>query len=164
MRSLFLYLSVFLCTNLYAIHPLVEDCDFTLSIDRNQARIVTEIVTTLGSQNLVALGLKRKHLSGLGQQLKGLGVFHFLGYILTEPKLRKHMSAIKKSNFKWNGFVSGIIPSLKIEAEKQAFTQNVQAFAKYLQIPSHGLEAKARSRDWDAFVAELVKLCCNAKA
>lgn len=161
MKNFILSICIFSCLSLCAQNTAVDEYDFTLTINKSQARIVTEIVTTLGSQNLVSLGFKRKHLSGLGEKLNGLGAFHFLGYIFSEPSLKKHMGTIKKSNFKWNGFVSGIIPSLKIESQQQAFTQKIQAFAKYLQIPSTELEKKARDHEWDAFIAELVKLCCD---
>lgn len=141
--------------------PTQGESEFKLVINPDQAQKVSEIVTTLGSHNLISLGFKRSHLSNLGKELDGLGAFNFLGYIFSEPALKAHMGAIKQSSFKWNGFVSGIIPGLKTESQLSTFPSKVQAFANYLEIPALELQQKADENEWDAFVGVLVKLCCT---
>lgn len=125
---------------------------FVITVPEREGKMIEEIIETMGTSNVLALGFKKGHLKELGKQLKGLGPLQFLGYIFTHPKLLPQMRSIYKSSFKWKGFVEGIIPGLKRDASSEEFFEHLQGFATLLNLDFDALSEKAKKQDWEAFV------------
>ena len=117
----------------------VQSEEFAIKVTEDEGKAISEIVTTLGKSSLVALGFKKSHLKSLGQGLKGIGSLHFLGYILNSEELKMHMKAIRKSSFKWDGFMDGLKPGFESA------------------LKSNKLLISAQEHNWDEFVAILVE-------
>ena len=131
-----------------------EETKFAVKVSEQEGKAIEEIVTTLGTSSAIALGFKRSHLKELGHGLKGIGSLHFLGYIFSHSELIAHMKTIHKSSLKWNGFMDGLKPGFERDPAK--LLEEIPAFAKLVGADSSKLEAAAKERKWDDFVATLI--------
>jgi hypothetical protein len=131
--------------------------EFSVKVNENEGSAISEIVTTLGKSNLVALGLKKSHLKSLGGGLKGIGPLHFLGYIMSKDELKSYMRTIKKSSMKWNGFMDGLKPGFERELKEGKLAQDLPEFAKLVGVNPEQLLAKANEQNWDGFVELLIE-------
>lgn len=134
-----------------------EQIDFKLEVSDDHAKIIDEIIVTMGSSSVIGLGFKKNHLKALGKKINGVGTLQFLGYIFTRDDLKKHMANIRKSSMKWNGFMDGVKPGLnKIEASKELYS-DLPGFAKTLNVKTDPLVKKAEEKDWNGFVSYLIQ-------
>lgn len=129
---------------------------FSLSVTREEAKVIDEIITTLGKNSVIALGFKQGHLRALGKKLNGVSSLQFLGYIFSHKELKEYMLDIRKSALKWNGFIDGMKPGLTKEAESKQLFQELSGFAKFLQVNYTSLETYAKENDWEKFVQMLL--------
>lgn len=134
-----------------------EQSSFQLKVSSKEGEIIDEIITTMGKTNVIALGFKQGHLKALGAKLHGVGALQFLAYIFSHKELKSYMGNIRKSSFKWNGFMSGIITGLNKEADTGELQAKLPGFAKLVDAQYEPLLAKAKERDWDGFVTLLIK-------
>jgi len=125
---------------------------FVLQVPEKEGKMIEEIIVTMGTNNVLALGFKKGHLKSLGKKLKGVGPLQFLGYIFTNPKLKKQMQVIYKSTVKWKGFINGVIPGLKRDSTSDNFYKNLLGFSTLLKLDYESLREKAEKQQWDGFV------------
>jgi len=131
--------------------------DFFSKVDPNQKEVISEIIITMGSYSLIALGLKKSHLTHLGKKLHDVPPLQFLGWIFSNPSLRKHMRSIRKSSFKWHGFLKGLKPGLEALYHSKTRKEELLRFAHFLSVPAAPLIEKADKQDWQGFVEFLIK-------
>ncbi len=131
--------------------------EFTVKVSESEGSAISEIVTTLGKSNLVALGIKKGHLKKLGGGLKGIGPLQFLGYIMSKEDLKSYLSTIKKSSMKWSGFVDGLKPGFEREFKEGKLVKDLPEFAKRFGVDADQLLAKANAQNWDGFVELLIE-------
>lgn len=131
--------------------------EFSVKVSEDEGKAISEIVTTLGKTSLVALGFKKGHLKSLGQGLRGIGSLHFLGYILSNEELRSHMKTIRKSSFKWDGFMDGLKPGFERELKSNKLIEDLPSFAALTKADHQKLLVRAQEHNWDEFVAILVE-------
>ncbi len=131
--------------------------EFVVKVSEDEGKAISEIVTTLGKTNLVALGFKKGHLKALGQGLRGIGSLNFLGFILINEELKGHMRTIRKSSFKWDGFMDGLKPGFERELKSNKLVEDLPAFAALAKVDPQQLLVKAEAHNWDEFVAILIE-------
>ncbi len=137
--------------------PKIAAFEFVLNVDQKKGAIIEEIITTMGTSSTLGLGFKKNHLRSLGKQLDGLATLQFLGYIFSQPNLKKHMVSIHSSSLKWDGFMNGIKPGLAREASSKEFFEKLPGFAKIVNADVSTLSMHAEKQNWEAFVTHLVK-------
>lgn len=132
-----------------------ENYSFVLNVDKNQEKIIREIILTMARSNLIKLGFKKKYLSGLGKKLNGLGPLQFLGFVGTKAELKKALIKISKSSLKWNGFVEGMSKGLDKAHSKKTLFRDLPGFASLVNIDEKILTQHAKNRDWSAFIQSI---------
>ncbi len=156
-RAVFFLICLFpIFGNLFAEGVIVPEPSFTLSVSEEKGKIIEEIVSTIGKTSVISLGFKQGHLKALGKQLNGVGPLQFLAYIFSSEELTDHMKNIRKSSFKWNGFIDGLKTGLTKEADSNKLYIDLPGFAKVVQVEYQELESPAKARNWEDFVTVII--------
>jgi hypothetical protein len=134
----------------------LAESSFTFSVSEEKGKIIEEIVSTIGKTSVISLGFKQGHLKSLGKQLSGLGPLQFLAYIFLNEELTHYMKHIRKSSFKWNGFIDGLKGGLTKEADSNKLFSQLPGFSKLVQVQYETLEPSAKSRNWEEFVSVII--------
>ena len=137
---------------------VVSDSAFIFSVSQEKGKVIEEIISTIGKASVLTLGFKQGHLKALGKQLSGVGPLQFLAYIFSNEELTNHMKNIRKSSFKWSGFIDGLKLGLTKEAESNKLYVELPGFAKVVEVEYQELEAPAKAKNWDEFVAVIIQL------
>lgn len=130
--------------------------EFTLEVPNEKKELIVELVSTMGTTSTIGLGFKKSHLEEIGRELRGVGPLHFLGYIFSRQDLKTHMKKIRKSSFKWNGFMKGLTPGMKRAYNNQTLMNRLPGFASYLKVSAEPLQKAAQQQDWHQFVEILI--------
>lgn len=129
---------------------------YSLPISHEEERIIHKIISTLANKNIFSLLLERRDLERKGKQISHLHPFRFLGSIFSNPHLRSAMREVKKSTFKWDGFMDGLIPRMKEEASRDNLHRYIPGFAEHVKADPEKINYFIRHRNWDALVKYLM--------
>lgn len=140
----------------YGESSIAEQKPFTANISGSQWRAIDEIISTMGKGSVLKLGWKYFHLKDLGEQLNELTPLEFLAGIFSQPHLARYMREIRRSTYKWYGFMDGMHSKLKFEIEQHRLIEELPAFAAFLGIDSAPLLSAAYQRDWDLLVHRII--------
>jgi hypothetical protein len=138
----------------YQISDVPEVYELTLS--EREKQIIHHIISEMGSKSLFALLRKRSEMLKCGDQIRNVPPMDFLGYIFSQPDLKKHMHSIKKSHFKWQNILDEVGANMSKESKHQTFQDKVESFSRFLQVDSNVLKQKAERKDWSGFVNSLM--------
>ena len=130
--------------------------EFTLTVSPDRAQMIEEIVVTMGETNVILLKFKERHLRELSAKLRGMGSLNFLGYIFMDPELKSHMAAIRRSGFKWNGFMESVRKGFDREKASGKIFDEISGFATLLDVNAAVLKGYVAKDDWDGFVVYLI--------
>ena len=130
--------------------------EFVLTVSSERAKMIEEIVVTMGQTNVILLKFKESHLRGLSRQLRGMGSLNFLGYIFTHPELKENMQYIRNSGFKWNGFMESVRKGFEREKASGKIFGEIAGFANMMGVKESALNAFVQKSDWDGFVSYLI--------
>jgi hypothetical protein len=136
--------------------PLVSE-EFVLTVSQERAKIIEEIVVTMGETSVPMLVFKKSHLEDLSKKLKGMGSFNFLGYIFTHPELKEHMKEIADSSWKFNGIMKSIRKGFDRDKAAGTIWEQIPGFARFLGVTEERLILFAEESEWDELVQYLVK-------
>ncbi len=123
-----------------------------LPISEADKRAIYKLITTMAEKNVFQLGFKKKSLEKLGDQIYHVHPMRFFGYIFSEPDLIYGMYEIKKSYFKWDGFIDGMSKKMREESKNNNLVRYVPGFAKTLGADPNHLMGFIRNHDWEGFV------------
>jgi len=129
---------------------------FTANISGSQWRAIDEIISTMGKGSVLKLGWKYFHLKDLGEQLNELTPLEFLAGIFSQPHLARYMRDIRRSPYKWYGFMDGMHSKLKLEIEQHRLIEELPSFATFLGVDAGPLLSAAYQRDWDLLVHRII--------
>jgi hypothetical protein len=130
---------------------------YTLTLSDQEKNVIGHIITEMGTKSLFSLLKKRTEMLKLGDQIRNVPPLDFLGYIFSNPELKKHMYSIKKSHFKWKNIVDEIGNNMNIEMRNhEQFRTKVEAFSRLLHVDSNTLIMKAHEKDWAGFISVLM--------
>ncbi len=129
---------------------------FFINISEKEGKIIEEIIVTMGESSIISISFKSSKLKKLCRELTKVRPLHFLGYIFTNDKLKKHIKAISTSSFKWNALISAITPILNREANSHELYEELACFAIMLKVELKPLEEKAKERKWSDFAKYLI--------
>lgn len=128
------------------------DIFLQLPLDDNERKLIASIITTMAEKNILKLGLMRKTLEKKGRKIHHVHPLRFLGYIFSTPHLKISMQRIKKSHFKWDGFIDGLSKKMREEAHSDNLARYVPGFAQYLQINADQVMDYIAKHDWEGLV------------
>ena len=129
----------------------------TLLITAEEKVIIGRLLMTLAEDNVFKLLMERKRLERWGEQIGHVHPVRFLGTVFTDPRLTYCMREIKRSSFKWDGFVDGFAERMQEEAEKNNLVKYVQGFAAAVNRDPEGLYPYFEKADFEGLVKYLLK-------
>jgi hypothetical protein len=121
-----------------------------------EMKIISRIIRTMAEKNVFRLLLEKKKMERDGEKIEHVHPMKFLGFIFEDPHLRHCMQAIKKSYFKWNGFMEGLSERMKEESERNNLAAYVPGFAKAVETNPDDVMRYIRKHDWDGLVRSLL--------
>ncbi|HSW87438.1 MAG TPA: hypothetical protein VLG49_08085 [Rhabdochlamydiaceae bacterium] len=133
-----------------------EDPFLELPIDDNEKKIISSIILTMAEKNVIKLGLMRRTLEKKGKRIHHVHPLRFLGYIFSTPHLRTSMNKIKRSSFKWDGFIDGLSKKMRDEAIDNNLGRFVPGFSRFLNIESEQVMKYIYRQDWEGLVRFLL--------
>ncbi len=127
-----------------------------LPLHEHEKAIIYEIIDTMANKNVIQLGLKRKKMEKKGDEVRHVHPLRFLGHIFADPYLRHCMREIKRSSFKWNGFIDGMRDRIEGEARRGGLLPYAQEFAIRVNRDESRIRHYLENRDWEGLVRFLL--------
>jgi hypothetical protein len=129
---------------------------FSLPLDDNEKRVINAMILTIAEKNVIKLGLMRKTIEKKGKRIHHVHPLRFIGYIFATPHLKTSMHKIRKSSFKWDGFIDGFSKKMKDESNNGNLIQYIPGFAEYLDVDFEECMHYVHKKDWEGFVKFLL--------
>jgi hypothetical protein len=126
--------------------------EFVLSLNANEQYAVTEIITAMGEKNVAKLLLDSFRLRRLGDSIRHVPPLQFLGFVLTNQRLKDCLKKISKSTFKWSSFIDGFGENMEKEFFHGRLIPQLEDFSKLVGGSKEQLEAYVYQQDWEEFV------------
>lgn len=136
-----------LFTNLF-----ISADEFVLSLNLNEQYAVSEIITAMGEKNVAKLLLDSFRLKRLGDSIRHVPPLQFLGFVLTNPRLKDCLKKISRSTFKWSSFIDGLGENMEKEFFQGKLLPQLESFSKLVGGSKEQLEAYVYEQDWEEFV------------
>lgn len=136
--------------------PHLENPFFTLPLNEGERKIIASIITTMAEKNVLKLGLMKRTLEKRGKKIHHVHPFRFLGYVFSTPHLKTSMHKIRKSGFKWDGFMDGFAKKMSDEAHHGNLTPYVPGFCQFLNISEAHVMEYVHRHDWEGLVRFLL--------
>jgi hypothetical protein len=129
---------------------------YSLPITHEEERIIHRIITTMADKNILLLALDRKKLERKGKEIEHVHPMRFLGVIFASSHLRHSMHAIRKSGFKWDGFMGGLARRMKEESLRHNLTPYIPGFSEHVRADPEKVASYIHRRDWEGLVRYLL--------
>ncbi len=129
---------------------------FSLPLEEWEQKAIRNIICTMAEKNLLQLGLEKKTLKKKGKKINHVHPLRFVDYIFSDPHLKKCMQQIKKSSFKWNGFVRGFSGRMMEEAVKDNLRPYIPEFSEHLAVNQENLKIYIDNKDWEGLLKYLL--------
>ncbi len=130
---------------------------FICTVTAEEAAVIEELVTTMGTTNAFSLAFKKKHLKNLAVRLRSVSSTQFLGYVFERPHLVRCMKNISESSLKWNALTRSIVRGLQKEVLNNLLN-DIPKFAVHTGGNEQMLGYFARQEDWNGFILHLVQV------
>jgi len=132
--------------------PANENSLSQLPITEDEKGIIDYIITTMAEKNVIKLALMRKTMEKKGDKIHHVHPFRFLEHVFSNPKLKSCMHKIRKSGFKWDGFIDGFSKKMKEEAQKNNLLPYVSALARALNVNPDQIANFIYKKDYEGLV------------
>ncbi len=131
---------------------------FKTPLEDWEQKAIRRIVSTMAEKNLLQLGLEKKTLKKKGKKINHVHPLRFVGYIFADPYLKQCMQQIKKSSFKWNGFVRGFSGRMMEEAVRDNLRPHLPEFSHHLTVNQENLQIYIDNKDWEGLLKFLLTI------
>lgn len=121
-----------------------------------EMKTIHKLVSTLAEKNVFELALEKKSLEKKGDKIYHVHPFRFIGYIFSDPHLKKCMYEIKKSFFKWHTFVDGFGDKMSAEKHHRNLERYIPGFAHSLNINPDKVRQYVDDKDWEGLLKFLI--------
>jgi hypothetical protein len=125
---------------------------FRIQLNEREKSAIREIVSSMGEKNIAFLLLDSGHLTDLGNRIDHVPPLQFIGFILSEPYLRKCLHSIHGNYFKWVAFIDGFAGSMERELANQTLYPELEKFAPYIGKDYQILLRLVYTENWKGFV------------
>lgn len=139
--------------------PVAEQKDpyETLPISSVEKQKIGKLLTTMAEKSIFKLLFERKHLERLGHEINHVHPIRFLGTVFSDPRLTYCMHEIRKSGFKWDGFIDGFSERFLEEVRAGNINAYIPGLAENLGIDQEKFQALVDKKDFEAMVLFLMK-------
>ena len=110
----------------------------------------------MGEKNVFQLLLDKKDMEKMGKQIRHVHPMRFIGYILSDGTLRKHLSSISHNHFKWSGFMDGFKDRMKEEAKKGQLKPFLSGFSSLLNVDPSSIVSFIERGDYEGLVQHFI--------
>jgi hypothetical protein len=135
-----------------------------LSLTDAEAKMIYQIIDSLGNLGLAKLYFKEDEMTMLGNKVQHVHPLKFLETVLTNPHLKQSMVQVEDSYFKWRGFLNGssnapgFVARCNREADHNNFAPYIRGFCQVVKAHPEQVRAFIERREWEKLVRFLIKL------
>ena len=127
-----------------------------LLISEKDKKTLYKIVHTLGTSNVPKLLWKKRDLEKLGNSINHVHPMRFIATILLNPTLRADLQEVRRSFFKWNGFMDGFRRRMTEEFYKDNIQAYVLGFCDELEVKEEVVQHFVDRKDWEGLVKAIL--------
>jgi len=118
---------------------------------------IDDLITTIGVLGKMDLLLHHeKRLRKMGDELRYIHPFKFIGYIFSKPDLKGHMGSVFDDYFKRSKFVKDYSQTMDIYDLRNKLYIYLEDFANEVNIPSHKIKPFIDNKDWEGLLRFLI--------
>ena len=118
---------------------------------------IEDLITSMGIHGKINLLLHHEsRLRQIGDELRYLHPFKFLGYIFSKLDLKNHMKTIFDDYFKRINFVNDFSKTMDIYDLKNKLTIYIEDFGSEMNVPSAQIEPYIEQKDWVGLLRFLI--------
>lgn len=128
-----------------------------LLITQEEKYKIGQILIIMAENSVFKLLFERKKLERLGHDIGHIHPFRFLGTVFSDPRLVHCMRRIRRSGFKWDGFIDGFSQKLKEEVREKNVNQYVASFAEFLDVKAEDIQVFVNHLDFEGLVLYLME-------
>ncbi|MBS0621205.1 MAG: hypothetical protein JSS61_07100 [Verrucomicrobia bacterium] len=125
-----------------------------LLITPGERGIIQNLLTTIGSSNLLSLAGQKGELEAQGKQVEHVHPLKFLWCVFSDPSLVPHMESIRENGLKWDPFINGLTE--KLQTVSDTLEPCKSGFAKSLRVNLADIEPFFAEKRWADLVVFLI--------
>lgn len=134
-----------------------DDAYENLSITLSEKLKISDILTTMAENNVLKLLFEKKRLEKLGHDINHVHPVRFLGTVFSDKTLINCMHEIRRSSFKWEGFLEGFSKRFEEELRVNNIHIYVPGLVKKLGVKEEKVTAYVNRNDFEGLVLYLMK-------
>jgi hypothetical protein len=127
-----------------------------LPISPSEKQLIAKLLTTMADNNVFQLLLEKGRLEKIGKNIHHIHPMRFLGTVFTDRHLSTCMREIRKSHFKWDGFMDGFAERMKGEAARGNLIPYVAGFASEVHRDADMILSYINSLNFEGLVKFLI--------
>lgn len=135
-----------------------QDPFLQLPLHEWEKKIIYRSFTIMAEKNVVQLALIKKEMEKKGKKVNHVHPLRSIGYLCSDPHLKKCMRTIRKSSFKWDAFIDGYSKRMREEALKDNLLPHVPGLARQVGGDPHKIAHYIHHHDYEGMVKYLVDL------
>ena len=135
-------------------HP--KELFYQLPISDREKGLIDAIILTMAEKNVFQLAFEKKGLEKKGKRVNGVHPLRFIGYIFSTPGLKSAMRTIRKSSFKWDGFLGGFSKRMRLEYENNNLFRYVPGFCELVHADPAEVSHYIHKKDWEGLIISLL--------
>lgn len=140
-------------------YSLIESADRyfdKLFLSDRERSTIYEIIHTMATHSLTQLLFKKKSLEDMGQTIEQVHPLRFVYHILSSSDLKSDLYRVRRSYFKWNGFMGGFKRRMSEELLKNNIDKYLPEFCRDLGIKKDIIDQLVLKKDWEGLVKALM--------
>ena len=127
-----------------------------LPITFEEKQKIAKILITMAENNIFQLLFEKKHLERLGFEINHVHPIRFIGTVFSDPRLAHCMRRIKRSGFKWDGFMDGFSQRFREEIKANNINAYVPGLAESLNVKPEEIQAYVNNNDLEGLIIFLM--------
>lgn len=132
------------------------DLYYQLQLVDWEMKTIHKLISAIAEKNVFELALEKKTVERKGKKIHHVHPLRFIGYIFSDPYLKKCMGDIKRNYFKWYSFVDGFSDKMKEEHQQHNLNRYVAGFAQHLDINSDKVKQYIDDKDYEGLLKFLL--------
>ena len=140
-----------------ALDDYVEPKSFDrLTVTEKERATIYKLVHALGTSNVPKLLWKRREMERMGNSINHVHPMRFIAMILTNPRLRADLQEVRRSFFKWNGFMDGFRRRMTEEYYRSNIQPHVMGFCETLDVNVEVVQHFVDRKDWEGLLKAIL--------
>lgn len=138
------------------VDPYSVGSFYKLPLTDKEGKIITHIITTMSDNSIYKLLWKKNEIERMGDSIHHVHPLRFLGHIFHSQKLQNCMRTVRRSYFKWNGFMKGLSARIDQEMRHDNVLPHIYGFCDYVNADSEHVVSFVKRHDWEGLVKYLI--------